>query len=956
MNDASGTLGSGDNSFIDRVEEKRKLCSALHSAFDGKGGMMLIKGEAGIGKSRLIEECAVEADNRGFHLMFGKCLDYRKAPYMPFMEMLKDHFNIDPDKTYSENVRSIYRKIETEYPSIREHKKPLVDFFYKQDEPMGGYRVKSDDLERSVSLLERTGFKILVIGKEETIPGSLLGRENVESLILGGDSPGSLNPKRIEKIAKMIQNNLATYQHSSVIISSIEDLMDHNPSKKVDKLIRITTDLACSNNGVIIFGEKIPGGEELSDLKDLSEHFIDLEIKKNGRDAVNGKDDQPVLSLFDVIFNMFQEIAGGFPLLLIIEDLHWGDMATYNLLQYLARKAREEPLMLLGSYREEEAGLNDSELRSTTLKDTLQRLSREHLFDTIHLDRFDRSAVSKMVRSVTGEEPSPDRLEKIFRETEGNPLFIIELLNILDLEKANAPVMTEERPMSAATLVGRRLNSLDPEARRVLEQTAVFGERITLDLLSRSMDRDPEELLDILDQLISLKFLKETDEFFIFEHQKVRESIYELITKGRRDELHRRCAMILEMNEQADTIQDLSILAHHYMEAGDPRRSLEYLLKISESDSAKISYEDTIYQLVKGLASLEALPNERETEELHIRALQRLGDLYEETGELKKSMESYRKSIEISESSGINTHLPTSFRKIGDMMLKMFRWEQTIDYYLRSLHLSKKSEDAFEVARAFNGLGRMYFLKGDYGRAMECLMKYLEYPDHKKGASYTQGLISMGDIYFEMGDFNQALMYYKVAVRTAEVKEQDAEIAMSYVKTADVLMKLGEVADSRRFGEWGYNLANDRGRTGIFRNVLILYSELMADLGDVQSARKAMDLVRLEDDEDYTDMMMFGEYHRVQGKLYSIERNFSRSSEHFSKAVEIFKKIKVPYSLALTYFQYGLSRFQNMDVSGAIDLLNLSNSNFKTIRAIYYQNLTTTKLREVTFIREGLKS
>lgn len=956
MNGTSDTLGSEESSFIDRVEEQRTLCSALQSANSGKGGMMLIKGEAGIGKSRLIEECALDADRNGFHLMFGRCLDYRKAPYMPFMEMLKEHFNIDPDRTYSENVRSIYRKIEADYPSIREHKKPLVDFFYKQDEPIGGYRVKSDDIERSVSLLERTGFKILLIGKEGTIPDSALEREGIETLILGGDTTGSLNPKRVERIARIIHKNLTTYQHSSVIFTSIEDLIAHNPRPKVENLIKITADLARNNNGVVIFGENISGNDQLSDLKDLSEHFIDLESKKNGGDRLKGGEDQPVLSLFDVIFNLLQEIAGESPLLMVIEDLHWGDMATYNLLQYLARKANENPLMLLGSYREEEAGLDDSELRSTTLKDTLQRLSREHLYDTIHLDRLDRSYVSEMVRGIIGREPSVDQLDEICRETDGNPLFIIELLNVLEQEKANAPVMDEDRPMSAMTLVGRRLNSLDPDARMVLEQTAVFGESITLDLLARSMERDPEELLDILDQLISLKFLKETDENFVFEHQKVRESIYELIVEDRKNELHNRCARILEMNEQAETIQDLSLLAHHYMEAGDPRRSLEYLLKISESDSAKISHKDTIVQLSKGLSILEKLPSERETDELHIRALQRLGDLYEETGELKKSMESYRRSIEISEKSEITTHMPTSYRRIGDMMLKTFKWEQTIDYYLRSLHLSKKSDEPGEVARAFKGLGMMYYLKGDYGRSMECLMKYLEYPDHKKGSSYTQGLISMGDIYFEMGDFNQALMYYKVAVRTAEVKEHDAEIAVSYVKTADVLMKLGEVEDSRRFAVWGYDLANDMGRTGIFRSVMIMYSELMVDLGDLESARSAMDLVRFEEDDDYTDRMMFGEYHRVQGKLYSTERNFSKSSEHFTKAVEIFKKIQVPYNLALTYFQYGMARFQNMDVEGAIDLLKLSNSHFKTIRAIYYQNLTSTKLREVTFIREGLKS
>ena len=108
-------------------------------------------------------------------------------------------------------------------------------------------------------------------------------------------------------------------------------------------------------------------------------------------------------------------------------------------------------------------------------------------------------------------------------------------------------------------------------------------------------------------------------------------------------------------------------------------------------------------------------------------------------------------------------------------MLKLFEWDQTVDYYLRSLHMSKKEDDHEEIAKSFRGLGIIYYLQGDYKRSMECYLKYMEFPKKERKALNILSLIEVGDIYFEMGDFNHALTYFKLAIKKGEEAELKQE-------------------------------------------------------------------------------------------------------------------------------------------------------------------------------------
>lgn len=128
--------------FINREEEREKLMKGLQSAKKSRGGMVLIEGEAGIGKTRLIEEAVTEARNLGFRVLSGRCLDYRRSPYLPFVEMLRDYFGISLDRLEDETKEDLLGSIEMEFRSLDRFKNEFLDFFFPSGEIIGGFRTE----------------------------------------------------------------------------------------------------------------------------------------------------------------------------------------------------------------------------------------------------------------------------------------------------------------------------------------------------------------------------------------------------------------------------------------------------------------------------------------------------------------------------------------------------------------------------------------------------------------------------------------------------------------------------------------------------------------------------------------------------------------------------------------------------------------------------------------------
>jgi predicted ATPase len=184
--------------------------------------------------------------------------------------------------------------------------------------------------------------------------------------------------------------------------------------------------------------------------------------------------------LLEGVTSFLQHVAGGQPLVLVLEDLHWADRGTLDLLTHLARNLGASRLLVVGAYRDVEVD------RAHPLAATLAELRRVAPFERVLLRGLDREGVRKMVAAITQFPPTEALVQAVHRQTEGNPLFVQEVVRYLAEEGLVAPdraggefdrqtPLVMHIPEGLREVIGKRLSRLSPQANQVLAVAAVIG-------------------------------------------------------------------------------------------------------------------------------------------------------------------------------------------------------------------------------------------------------------------------------------------------------------------------------------------------------------------------------------------------------------------------------------------------------------------------------------------------
>src|SRR5829696_4757614 len=195
--------------------------------------------------------------------------------------------------------------------------------------------------------------------------------------------------------------------------------------------------------------------------------------------------------LFDAVASMLTAAARDQPLLLVLDDLHWADEPSLMLLDFVARSLTEAPLMLVATYRD--AGLQ----RGNPLARVLGDLGRRPGVTTLMLAGLDAAGVARMVESVSGAAPTDRLVSTLAGETEGNPLFLGEMVRLLAADgrlrldvtpgdgAPDEPGTATAVPHTVRAVIGRRLDHLSTECGSVLAVAAVAGRDFDLPVLER---------------------------------------------------------------------------------------------------------------------------------------------------------------------------------------------------------------------------------------------------------------------------------------------------------------------------------------------------------------------------------------------------------------------------------------------------------------------------------------
>jgi DNA-binding CsgD family transcriptional regulator/tetratricopeptide (TPR) repeat protein len=284
---------------------------------------------------------------------------------------------------------------------------------------------------------------------------------------------------------------------------------------------------------------------------------------------------------------LFRVLAARSPIVVAVEDLHWADGATLELMTYLARGLRGERVMLTATYRPD--GAEGSRLMADALAD----LERGRLISAIRLVSLTKEETARLIKRALrlDRPPAAGLVDAIDSRCEGNPFFIEEVLQALadrgDIVHAGGawhiqrPVTDIAIPESIRVAVGQRVARLPATARRAVQSASVIGRRFDFEVLRAVTDGSDEMLLADLRAAIDAQIVvvepdEDGDDQYAFRHALTREVVLDELLQRERRSMHSKVGMVLEGIADKNIAHKAEDLAYHFDEAGDESRALRY--------------------------------------------------------------------------------------------------------------------------------------------------------------------------------------------------------------------------------------------------------------------------------------------------------------------------------------------------------------------------------------------
>jgi DNA-binding SARP family transcriptional activator/tetratricopeptide (TPR) repeat protein len=341
--------------------------------------------------------------------------------------------------------------------------------------------------------------------------------------------------------------------------------------------------------------------------------------------------------LFDAASSLLASAARARPLVLVFDDLHAADEPSLLLLQFVARQLNESRMLVVGAYRDVDPGPSDP------LRAALTELAREPVTRTLALTGLAEREVSQVIELTAGAAAKEELVLAIQAETEGNPLFVGEIVRLLAAEGAlDATALRLAIPQSVRDVIARRLSHLSQECNRVLVHASVLGREFPLDALARVGDLSSDDLLETLDEAMIARVVSDvpgSSTRLRFAHVLIRDTLYEGLTTARRVRLHRQVVEALEALYGDESGPHLAELGYHAVAGSDFDKGLRYAKAAADRALALLAYEEAVrlYQ-----TALDALPlSNRDDETTRCELLLLLGEAESRSGNSPVAKETF---------------------------------------------------------------------------------------------------------------------------------------------------------------------------------------------------------------------------------------------------------------------------------------------------------------------------
>lgn len=522
----------------------------------------------------------------------------------------------------------------------------------------------------------------------------------------------------------------------------------------------------------------------------------------------------------EAVLEVLKKVIRKRRLVIVFEDLHWMDSSSIRLLGFVLRRLGSSGIMLVATCR------NSYDKR---VEQFISEMLKDGLAEKLMLARFTRDEVDRFIKELLPQQQLTEELsERIYRETEGNAFFLIELLNTV---KAKGTV--GEISGKAQDILKSRINDISGEGMKLLNIISMFFDRVDLDMLQVLSGKDELELLDILEELQSRYIIKEVEDggeiSFEFTHNKLREFIYGLQSTSRRKILHNRIGQALEKRLKAGFEDRLLYpsLIYHFTNGGNKLAALDYRIKSLDrySDLSHelypVLYEDLNNgeqitgqeESIKYLEELENQLKEIKRREKASEDILRLelalyyikGRYCIQEGEYELGAKAIEHMLELAGSSGDVSYVLKGCRQMIYYGIQVYNTALMQKYLAKGIELAEEHQQMKEMGILLRLKGLQKLMDESYEEAEETLkhsigvFEALNRQEDRYSINIAAAYNYIGEIRRCNMKFSEALKYYDKAMSICDEKKIFRGIAVFNTNAGKAAFDMGDYQRAKSY-------------------------------------------------------------------------------------------------------------------------------------------------------------
>jgi DNA-binding SARP family transcriptional activator len=458
--------------------------------------------------------------------------------------------------------------------------------------------------------------------------------------VRGLEAPGGMLAPGARLVGRGLELRQAIAALDEARASSRIVLVEGEPGIGKTRLLEELAAEARSRGTVVLWGRAFEGGATpafwpwLPPLRTLVADRAPADIAPELANLVSAGEgtaagaERSRFQLFDAVHRLIADVAAATPLMIVLDDIQWADLASLELLTFVAGQVLSDRVLLACSVRQLEVGRNDA------VVEALAALSRAAATRRIFLRGLSHADTGELVALAAGSDVAPDVTAAIQLRAEGNPFFATELARLVVAERAAADLLGAvspggDVPSGVRDVVRRRIALLPDETVALLQVAGVIGREVDLDLLAAAAGADFDTILDDIEPAVVHRLLEPVPDrpaTFRFSHALVREAVVDDVSALRRARIHLKVADAL-----AATVGDLDdaaeIIAEHLWAAapiGVGQRAAEANERAAEVAVRRYAFESAEALLERAVQLRRASTRSTLDTEAELTAISRL--------------------------------------------------------------------------------------------------------------------------------------------------------------------------------------------------------------------------------------------------------------------------------------------------------------------------------------------